>query len=204
MSLEFIGRLQKELSLTGSAIYESVIAIAERVNRKVHILRLHAQASSLLTQIEAAHGVLGRRIAATLPLTASSSPQELGRSLEQTTELIHRLKQQLVKVDGQIRDLKMEAVHADLLALQRDLSLRAAAMERFSAAHGAPATGKKLSELTLPGSVRIVTIFRGPFLLPPSEDIVVRAEDIVILVGLRADLDAVMPWFVSVRGKKSA
>ncbi len=204
MSLEFIGRLQKELSLTGSAVYESVIAIAERVNRKVHILRLHAQASSLLTQIETAHGELGRRIATTLPLTASDSSQELGRWLEQTTELIHRMKQQLVKVDGQIRDLKMEAVHADLLALQRDLSLRAAALERFCAVHGAPATGKQISELTLPGSVRIVTIFRGPFLLAPSDDIILRADDIIILVGLRADLDAVMPWFVPVRGKKSA
>ena len=48
MSLEFLGRLQRELSLTGSAVYESVVAIAERVNRKVHVLRLHGQAASLL------------------------------------------------------------------------------------------------------------------------------------------------------------
>jgi hypothetical protein len=47
MSLEFFGRLQKELSLTGSAIYESVVAVAERVNRKVQVLRLHGQAAGL-------------------------------------------------------------------------------------------------------------------------------------------------------------
>ncbi len=204
MSLEFIGRLQKELSLTGSAVYESVIAIAERVNRKVQILRLHAQASSLLSQIETAHGDLGRSLAAALPLKVSGASQDLDRSLGHATELVHRLKQHLVKVDGQIRELKMEAVHEDLLSLQRDLSLRAAALERFCVVHGSPVTGKKLSELALPSSVRIVTIFRGPFLLPPSDEISLRPDDIVIMIGLRTDLDGLMAWFAPVRGKKSA
>jgi hypothetical protein len=33
MSFEFFGRLKHELSLTGNAVYESVVAVAERVNR---------------------------------------------------------------------------------------------------------------------------------------------------------------------------
>ena len=52
MSLELLGRIQQELSITGSAIYETILALAERANRKVQVLRLHNQASSLLSQIE--------------------------------------------------------------------------------------------------------------------------------------------------------
>ena len=48
MSLEFFSRLQRELSVTGSALYETVLAVSERVNRKVQIMRLHWQASTLL------------------------------------------------------------------------------------------------------------------------------------------------------------
>ena len=52
MSLELLGRIQQELSITGSAIYETILALAERANRKVQVLRLHSQASNLLSQIE--------------------------------------------------------------------------------------------------------------------------------------------------------
>src|SRR5512145_2566594 len=101
MSLEFFGRLQKELSLTGSAVYESVVAVAERVNRKVHVLRLHGQAASLLTQIETAQGELGQQLAAALSRPASSgrpapSPADIERPLNQATDRVHVLKQTLV------------------------------------------------------------------------------------------------------------
>lgn len=210
MSLEFIGRLQKELSLTGSAIYESVMAIAERVNRKVHILRLHGQASSLLSQIETTQGDLGRRIAGATSSKGLSTHEpilplhDLERSLNHATERIHQLKQNLVQVDGQIRELKMETIHEDLLTLQRDLNLRSAALERFYVVQGSPAVGKNLSELSLPLSVRVVTIFRGPFLVPPSDAFLFRPDDIVIAIGLRADLDQIVSWFAPARKTKSA
>ncbi|HEV2174669.1 MAG TPA: TrkA C-terminal domain-containing protein [Nitrospira sp.] len=210
MSLEFFGRLQKELSLTGSAVYESVVAIAERVNRKVHVLRLHGQAASLLTQIESVQGDLGRDIAAALPNRSSAAREpglpspELERSLNQAMDRIHHLKQTLVQVDAQIRDLKLEAIHQDLLTLQRDLSLRAAAIERIPVSHGSPAVGKPVSAFSWPSSVRLVTIFRGPFLIPPADEFVFTPEDIVIVIGLRADLDHVGTWFTPARTAKSA
>jgi hypothetical protein len=46
MSLELLGRIQQELSISGSALYETVLGLAERANRKVQVLRLHSQASS--------------------------------------------------------------------------------------------------------------------------------------------------------------
>jgi len=210
MSLEFLGRLQKELSITGSAVYESVVAVAERVNRKVHILRLHGQAANLLGQIEGVQAILGRKIAESFadrlatPHRLSATPQEVEQTVARATERIHQLKQTLRQVDGQIRELKREAIHEDLLALQRDLSLRAAALERFVVALHAPVAGQPLSDVGWPSSLRVVTIFRGPFLVPPSDSLVLRPDDIVIVIGLRADLDTIGPSFAAARTGKSA
>ena len=207
MSLEFFGRLQRELALTGSAVYESVVAVAERVNRKVHVLRLHGQAASLLTQIESVQGDLGRQLTAALSRNAFGrpglSPSEFERTLTQATDRVHLLKQTLVQVDAQIRALKLEAIQGDLLTLQRDLSLRAAALERLTVSHACKAVGKQVSDLAWPASVRLVTVFRGPFLIPPVDGFVFRAEDIVIAIGHRADLDQIAGWFIATRTGKA-
>jgi hypothetical protein len=202
MSLEFFGRLQKELSLTGSAVYESVVAIAERVNRKVHVLRLHGQAASLLTQMETVQGELGRQLATQTPARLGFSMADCERALNQATDRVHRLKQTLVQVDAQIRELKLEAIHGDLLTLQRDLSLRSAAIERFTVSQGCQAFAKEVCEFAWPSTVRLVTVFRGPFLIPPSDRLVFRADDIVIAIGSRTDLDHIAAWFTAGRPGK--
>lgn len=209
MSLEFFGRLQNELSITGSAVYESVVAIAERVNRKVYALRLHGQATNLLTQIETAQGDLGRRIAAAFHRSSTGrepllSTTELERWLNHATDRVHHLKQTLVHLDAQIRDLKLEAIHEDLLKLQRELTQRAAAIERIPVAPGSQADGKPVSDLSWPSTVRLVTIFRGPFLIPPTDAFVFRPDDIVIVIGLRSDLDRIAPMFTLTRTTKPA
>ena len=99
--------------------------------------------------------------------------------------------------------MKLEAIQGDLLTLQRDLSLRAAAIERFAVFHGSKAVGKLVSDLTWPSTVRLVTVFRGPFLIPPTDGFVFRADDIVIAIGLRADLDHVAGWFTAARTGKA-
>ncbi|HMU54527.1 MAG TPA: TrkA C-terminal domain-containing protein [Nitrospira sp.] len=209
MSLEFIGRLQKELSLTGSAVYESVVAVAERVNRKVHILRLHSHAAQLLSQIESAHGELGHRIADVVSDKVSAgrsslsiAPDELQRTLDQSVGRVRDLKQALHQVDGQIRELKMETIHEDLLTLQRDLSVHSAALERMLVVRRAPAIGKHPVDLTLPASVRLITVFRGPFLIPPSDSLVFQPDDVVVIMGARSDLDQVAALFGTPRKVK--
>jgi hypothetical protein len=206
MSLEFFGRLQRELSLTGSAVYESVVAVAERVNRKVHVLRLHGQAASLLTQIETVQAELGQHLAEAFsrrsPAFSGPPPSDLERTVTQATDRVHVLKQTLIQVDAQIRALKLEAIQGDLLTLQRDLSLRAAAIERLPVPHASNAVGKRVSDFAWPPTVRLVTVFRGPFLIPPTEDFVFRADDVVIAIGLRADLDQIAERFAVIRTGK--
>ena len=52
-------RLSREVRLTASGFQEAVLAVSERVNRRVQILRLHCQAASLHRQIAEAHRVTG-------------------------------------------------------------------------------------------------------------------------------------------------
>lgn len=210
MSLELLGRIQQELSITGSAIYETVLALAERANRKVQVLRLHSHASSLLSQIEQGHGDLGRQLATLCakrpPFSHESTPQpdQLESFLGQAGDHIQHLKQTLLSVDSQIRDLKLETIHHDLLTLQQDLSLRAAAIERFPVVKGSPFAGRTLTEVALPTSVRLVTVLRGPFLVPPDDALVLRVGDVLIMIGLQAELSQVASEITQARNAKSA
>ena len=210
MSLELLGRIQQELSISGSAIYETVLALAERANRKVQVLRLHSQASNLLSQIEQVHGELGRQIAALCakrpPFSHESTlpSDQLERVLGQADDRIQQLKQTLLGVDSHIHELKLETIHHELLTLQQDLSLRAAAIERFPVVQGSPVIGRTLAEVALPASVRLVTVLRGPFLVPPDNALVLRVDDILVMIGLQADLAQVASEFSQVRNAKPA
>lgn len=210
MSLELIGRIQRELSITGSALYETVLALAERANRKAEVVRLHSQASSLLTQIEQAHGELGRQIAALCakrPPFSHESPlpsDQLEHFLGQAGDRVQQLKRTLLSVDSHIHELKLETIHHELLTLQQDLSLRAAAIERFPILRGSPVIGRTLARVALPASVRLVTILRGPFLVPPDDALVLRVDDVLVMVGLQADLAQVASEFTQDRSAKRA
>lgn len=210
MTLDLLARIQQELSITGSAIQETVLAIAERVNRKIQVLRLHNQASSLIHQIEQVYSELGRQIAIlpadrpTLSHETLAPSDRLERLLEHANDRIHQFKHKLSAVDSRIRELKLETIHHELLTLQQDLSLRAAAIERFPLSQGAPAVGKTLPELKLPDSIQVITILRGPFLVPPNEALQLHINDLVVLIGPRADLAKITSWFTHTRSAKSA
>jgi hypothetical protein len=210
MSLELIGRIQQELSITGSAIHETVLGLAERVNRKVQVLRLHSQASSLLNQIEQGHGDLGRHIASLCARRPPFSHEQIQPSdhidgfFDQASDRIQHLKHTLLHVDSQIRELKLETIHHELLTLQQDLSLRAAAIERFPIVQGSSVIGRTIGSIGFPSSVHIVTILRGPFLVPPDHALVFRTDDVLVMIGLKADLAQVASELAQVKSAKSA
>ena len=209
MSFELLGRIHKELSITGSALYEIVLAISERVNRKVQIIRLHWHASTLLHRIDEVAGQVGQQMVDQVARrfliqnqpdsTLSALDDTLSRAISQ----VHDLKLSLMQVDAQIRELKLEAIHEDLLRLQQDLSHRAARMERVTIIRNAAAAGQSISSMPWPSSVHIASVLRGPFLLAPSEGLVFRPDDIVVLIGLDSDLDQCVAWFTSQRPIKT-
>lgn len=200
MRVDFLNRLQKELSITGTALYETILAISERVNRKVQILRLHWQASSLLERIDDVAQEVGQQLVVQVGRRSSDRPlsdadlSEIDHSVNHATARIQALKHSLIEIDVQIRQLKLETIHEDLLRLQQDLSQRSAGIERIMIPRGSAAIGQRLSEVPRSTSIHIATVMRGPFLLAPADDLIFRPGDIVVLMGAQTELDHLTVW----------
>lgn len=209
MTFELFGRIHKEISITGSAFHEMVLAISERVNRKVQIMRLHWKASSLLQRIDEQTGDAGRQMVAHVSrrflIQGHAVPDltDLDTSLSHTVARVHEFKRSLLQIDSQIRDLKLEAIHDDLLRLHHDLKLRSARIDRLTIPRTAGAVGQSLGAMPQSASVHIAAILRGPFVLAPSDDLIFRPDDMVILIGMESDLDRVALWFTSHRALQS-
>lgn len=204
MNFELLGRIHKELSITGHTFYETILAVSEQVNRKVHIIRLHWQASVLLQRIDDVNALVGQHVVQHV-LSRSQNAHEPHTAVSRLDELIggaitqvQELKQSLSKVDAYIREIKLETIREGLLSLQRDLTLRSAGIERLLVRRNAPATGQTLGALPVPASC-VTSILRGSFLLAPTEDLVFRPGDIVIVMGAQAEVDQLIPWFTGQR-----
>lgn len=210
MTFELLGRVHKELSITGHAFYETVLSISELVTRKVEIIRLHWQASTLLQHIDDVTADVGQQIVAQVSdrLQYQNHPDSVVGVIDQTLAdalaRVQELKQSLSEVDAQIRVLKIETVHHDLLTLQRDLTLRSGGIERLTVARGAGAVGQPISALPPYPSAYIATVLRGPFLLAPTSDLLFRPGDIVVLIGAQSELDQLVAWFTGQRPRTSS
>jgi Trk K+ transport system NAD-binding subunit len=58
--------------------------------------------------------------------------------------------------------------------------------------------------MTLPASVHLVTVLRGPFLLPPDNTLVLRTGDVLVVIGLQEDLTLFASEFTEARSAKPA
>lgn len=210
MRFDFLNRLQKELSITSTALHETVVSISERVNRKVQILRLHWQASTLLERIDNVAHDLGQqivdRIARCSPdrHASASDLSEVEQTVSRATSRIQSLKQSLSELDLQIRQLKLETIHEDLLRLQQDLSQRSSGIERVMIPRTATAIGQRVADMPRSASIHIATVIRGPFLLAPADELTFRAGDIVVLMGGQTELDHLTVWFTRRRTTTSS
>jgi hypothetical protein len=201
MTVEFLRRIRKEFTLTARGIHETVLAIAERVNRKVQILKLHWQAASLCDEIERLQQHLGAELCTVLAthdggLAHAALPGVTEQRVAETASRVRALKKELLQVDPRVRQIESEALREDLLTLERDLFLRSATIERLRVVQGAPAIGCTVGQLGLPASVRLVMVLRGPSLVLSFDTVVLRPGDTVILLGLREELKAVLPIFL--------
>lgn len=209
MTFELFSRIHKELSLTVNGFHEMVLAISERVNRKVEIIRLHWQASSLLERIDEQTSDVGRQMVTHVSrrfLIRGESPPDLAdlnANLSLATSRVHEFKRSLLQIDAQIRELKLEAIHEELLRLHHDLKLRSARMDRLTVARRSEAVGQLIAAMPQPSLVHVAAILRGPFVLAPSEGVTFRPDDIVIVIGPEADLDHLALWFTGHRSLQS-
>lgn len=213
MTFEFLSRIRKELTITARALQEITLAISERVNRKVQILRFHWQAASMAHRLEAIHQDLGRRLSDILdrrtPMDDRPAPpppeiDEVKRTLEASARQVRHLKHLLVRLDSRIRELQLEAAHEDMIKIHQDLVLRSATIQRVTVARESLLVGRSVREFELPPSVRVAAILRGPSLLPVTESLTVRTDDVVILLGPQDDLAEILPRFLGRRSVKIA
>nr|MBI3611871.1 TrkA C-terminal domain-containing protein [Nitrospirota bacterium] len=200
MTTEFLHRIRKELTVTLTGLHEVVIAVSERVNRKVQILKLHWQASAMDQQIETIHQRVGEQIVARLTedgtaTNSDSNRQEIGHLLAEATSRIRILKGDLGQVEALMRELEAETLRETLLKVQHDLFTRTASLERVVVSHGAEASGRSPAQLGLAASTHVVAILRGTAILTQPDGIAFHPGDIVILIGRRDDLQTDMHLF---------
>jgi K+/H+ antiporter YhaU regulatory subunit KhtT len=206
---DLLQRLTKEAKVTVAGTRESVLAIAERVNRKTQTLRLHWQASLLMRQMENVSRSVGQTLcdlegpSHSIGMMTSITYMTANTRLLEAATTARSLKQELMHVEESIRELEVEALHEDLIKIHRDLMSRSAGLSRFVVAPDSSAVGLSLAQLTLPETTRAVALLRGPTLLSCDTKIPMRASDIVILVGPQDELPSIGARFISPRESES-
>jgi len=194
-------RLTKEARITSDAIREAVIAISERVNRRVQIMRLHWQATGLHQQIQSVHRRLGSGLCEALAPAdhllkdALLRSPELVEKIQSAAAAIGLLNRELDEIQTEIRTLELEALREDFLKLQQDLLKRGMSMRRALVGSTAPVLGRRITDIPLVPGVALAAVFRGAMMLVPSPQITVHAHDIMILFGPDSALDATMVLF---------
>lgn len=206
---DLVQRLTKEAKVTVMGTRESVLAIAERVNRKTQTLRLHWQASTLTHQMEHVSRGVGQNLCdlaseshSTGMMASITQMTAYARLLEAATTA-RSLKQELMRVEESIRELEVDALHEVLINIQRDLMSRSAGLSRLVIAPDSSVIGLSLAQLKLPESTRAAALLRGPALLSHATENPLRAGDIVILIGPQAELSGIRTRFVSRRESES-
>lgn len=201
MTADFLQRIRKEISVTQDAVREIIIGLSERVNRKVQTLKLHWRAASLSDQRQSVLQELGAYLA-TLLAQASGLPERDSERhgaearLVEAASRVRVLKKDSMQIDALVRELEADTLREDLLRIQQDLTVRAATFERILVAQGSSVLGQPVSHLSLPPATRVVAVCRGPAFLAVDQHLVLRAGDIVILVGPRTELKTVVSQFI--------
>lgn len=188
--LDLLTRLHQELRFTLATIEEGTLAVAERVNRKVQLMRLHWQASQVQAALSRVHRHLGEAVSREAIETGFSSPNEGRLSPSAAEDLLrHSLpqvqsyKEQLERINGQVGVLRSEFVHDDLVRYYRDIQIRGETFAYVPVARGSSCIGLPFEALASRYGVRVLMIVRGAVLLNPAERSMLRAGDLVALVG---------------------
>ena len=196
MAGDFLHRLRKRARLNLEALHEGVIAVSERVSRKVQIISLHWQAAGVQAEIDALQGSAGSQLVdladdhERLPLASFSDFSEIGQKahgiLSDITVRLAWLRRELQRIDMLIRELEAETLREDLLKLQQDLSVRGAGVTRLNIPPQSIAIGRTADELGMPPAVRVAAVFRGPVVL--SDTVPLRRGDTIVVTGPIAEV----------------
>ena len=182
-------KIPKPLRLRMEGVRESIIAISERVSRKVQILSLHWKSATIQKELDAVHQMVGARLSGLLDDRDSRyRVQDDIRAqaqgiLSEGVAQARILKKELAAVEGLIGDLEQETLADDLLKIQHDLALRRSSLVRIPIEPGTMAADRSIDDLSLSANIRAVALMRGPVLLLNLDQVSLRPGDILMVMG---------------------
>lgn len=193
--LDLLTRLRQEVRFTLTAIEESTLAVAERVNRKVQLMRLHWQASHIQTALTRIYRQIGEAVCRAV--TDLSGPSESPGAhlvpedvVRESLPQVQAYKEQLGRINVQVGVLRSEFVHDDLIRYYRDLQVRGETFTYVAVARGSSCIGLPFDALGPRYDVRVLMVVRGVVLLNPTDRSMFRVGDHVALAG---SAQALMP-----------
>jgi hypothetical protein len=180
---------QRTLSISLEGLREAIFAIAERVALRVQRSKLQLQAEDAESRLRQTYEALGECL-----YKARTAPHE-PFAPDAALPLSTRIREQQFTLQ-EIRD-RLAAQYDDLLAaplmqLENDLKTGGGTIERVTVSPGAPADGKRLGDLALPPTVRLVALRRNESLLIPADDVVLNAGDQITLLGPRSSVSGAL------------
>lgn len=194
MTFDFVARLKQEARVTLTAVEETVLSLAERVNRKVQLLRLHWQASQIQGSITGLYRDLGRRLIGELAVRPSEtgfSAAGFGRGLSMETQAslmaashqVQSLKAQFSQIEIKIGAMKSELIREDISRFTRDLEVRGITLQYVGVRQSSALSGHRVQELATMTQVRVVALVRGPLVLGADSDDQLQPGDGLLLLG---------------------
>lgn len=199
MLTDFLIRIRAHTLPSLEGLREGLFAVAERVNRRTQIVRLHWQSSSMVAGISALHTFVGRvfveRLSSSSPVNSHKQPfstdrEALAELLAESSTEIQRIRKDLLTIENAIGDLETENLSETLVRIHRDLAARSATIERVSLPVGSPLLAMTSREVELATGARIAALLRGPTLLQSYDQLVLRPGDVMFLVGMQKELRA--------------
>ena len=186
--LDLLTRLRQELRFTLATVEEGTLAVAERVNRKVQLMRLHWQASHIQAALSRVQRHLGEAVSqeaieAGLLSESRGSPSAAEEVLHQSLPQVQSYKEQLERINVQVGVLRSEFVHDDLVRYYRDIQIRDETFAYVPVARGSSCVGLPFEALASRYGVRLLMVVRGAVLLSATDRSMLRAGDQVALTG---------------------
>ena len=181
---------QRTFSLSFDGLREALVVVAERVALRVQVGKLQLHAEDTESRLGQAYEALGQCLYGThRAAPAKRAPVDTALPIVGRIRIEHQALQEL---RDQLASLYDETLTLPLSRLQDDLKEGGGTVERVTIAPGSQADGKRLGELDLPLTVRLVALRRGSSLIIPSGGVVLQAGDDITLLGNRSAVPAAL------------
>jgi len=181
----------RALSISLEGLREAVMDAAERVARRVRVVKLQFQAEDAAARLRQAYESLGHCLYTTHTAQTPETLRVIDEALP-VCESIRAEQSTLQAIRDRLASQYEDVITVPLIQLHEDLQAAGATVERITIAPGIGADGRRLADLFLPESVGVVLVRRGELVLFPHTEVVLRAGDQVTLIGNRSAMPAAL------------